>query len=80
MAAPCFLYGSHASYATAKTRAYLRKKGIPFVERLPAHPRFRSHVRPSSGLPFNPRAPLPTAARACASARGIESKFNPPLS
>ncbi len=48
MTAPCFLYGSHASYATAKTRAYLRKKGIPFVERLPAHPRFREHVRPTS--------------------------------
>jgi len=26
----------------------LRKKGIPFVERLPAHPRFREHVRPNS--------------------------------
>lgn len=43
-----FLYGSYASYATAKTRCYLRKKGIPFVERLPAHPRFREHVRPNS--------------------------------
>ena len=48
MIAPCFLYGSHASYFTAKTRAYLRKKGIPFVERLPSHPRFREHVRPAS--------------------------------
>ncbi len=48
MNAPCFLYGSHASYFTAKTRAYLRKKGIPFVERLPSHPRFREHVRPST--------------------------------
>jgi len=48
MTAPCFLYGSHASYATAKTRSYLRKKGIPFVERLPSHPRFREHVRPTS--------------------------------
>lgn len=42
--APYYLYGSHASYYTAKTRSYLRKKGIAFVERLPSHPRFRSHV------------------------------------
>ena len=45
---PCVLYGSHASYATAKTRSYLRKKGIPFVERLPASKRFREYVRPTS--------------------------------
>jgi len=43
-----YLYGSYASYAAAKTRCYLRKKGIPFVERVPAHPRFRTHVRPNS--------------------------------
>ena len=43
------LYGSHASYYTAKNRAYLRKKGIPFVERLPSHGRFRNHIRPTSG-------------------------------
>ena len=46
---PYVLYGSHASYATAKSRSYLRKKGIAFVERLPAHPRFREYVRPTSG-------------------------------
>ena len=40
-----YLYGSHASYWAAKTRCYLLKKGIPFVERLPGHPRFREHVR-----------------------------------
>ena len=40
-----YLYGSYASYVTAKTRCYLLKKGIPFVERLPGHPRFREHVR-----------------------------------
>jgi glutathione S-transferase len=43
------LYGSYASYYTAKTRAYLRKKSIPFVERLPSDPTFRKSVRPSSG-------------------------------
>ncbi len=45
---PYILYGSHASYATAETRSYLRKKGIPFVERLPASKRFREYVRPTS--------------------------------
>jgi len=45
---PFVLYGSHASYATAKTRSYLRKKGIPFIERLPAAKRFREYVRPTS--------------------------------
>ena len=42
------LYGSHASYATAETRSYLRKKGIPFIERLPSSSRFREYVRPTS--------------------------------
>jgi glutathione S-transferase len=46
--APCVLYGSHASYATTKSRSYLRKKGISFVERLPAAPRFWEYVRPTS--------------------------------
>ena len=45
---PYILYGSFASYATAKSRSYLRKKGIPFVERLPASERFRTYVRPTS--------------------------------
>jgi len=45
---PYVLYGSHASYATAKSRSYLRKKGIPFIERLPSSPRFREYVRPTS--------------------------------
>jgi glutathione S-transferase len=43
------LYGSYASYYTAKTRSYLRKKGIPFVERLPSDPVFREKVRLESG-------------------------------
>ena len=43
------LYGSYASYYTAKVRAYLRKKSIPFVERLPSDPVFRNTVRPVSG-------------------------------
>lgn len=42
------LYGSYASYATAKPRSYFRKKGIPFIERVPGIPRFREYVRKSS--------------------------------
>jgi glutathione S-transferase len=45
---PYFLYGAYASFYTAKTRSYLRKKGIPFVERLPSHPRFRQFVSPAA--------------------------------
>ncbi|MCP4003581.1 MAG: glutathione S-transferase [bacterium] len=48
MSEPYVLYGSYASYATAKTRSYLRKKGIPFVERVPGVARFREYVRPAS--------------------------------
>lgn len=43
------LYGSYASYYTAKSRSLLRKKGIPFVERLPSESRFRELVRATSG-------------------------------
>ena len=43
------LFGSYASYYTAKSRSYLRKKNIPFVERLPSAPIFRDKVRPASG-------------------------------
>jgi glutathione S-transferase len=43
------LYGSYASYYTAKVRSYLRKKGIPFVEHLPSDPMFRNKVRSTSG-------------------------------
>lgn len=34
------LYGVPVSFFTAKIRCYLRKKAIPFQERLPAHPDF----------------------------------------
>ena len=46
---PYILFGSYASYYTAKSRSYLRKKAIPFIERLPSDPLFRDKVRPSSG-------------------------------
>lgn len=56
---PCILYGFHASYHTAKSRSYLRKKGIPFIERPPCDPRFRAHVRPTSGSHRIPQLELP---------------------
>ncbi len=56
---PCILYGSYASYHTAKSRSYLRKKGIPFIERPPCDPRFRAHVRPTSGSHRIPQLELP---------------------
>ena len=46
---PYTLYGSYASYYTAKSRSHLRKKGVPFVERLPSETHFREKVRPTSG-------------------------------
>ena len=45
---PYVLYGAYASFYTGKTRSYLRKKGIPFVERLPSYPRFRQEVSPTA--------------------------------
>jgi glutathione S-transferase len=56
------LYGSYASYFTAKSRAYLRKKGIPFVERLPSDPMFRNKVRPASGSHRIPQLLTPDGA------------------
>lgn len=56
------LYGSYASYYTAKVRAYLRKKGIPFVERLPSDPMFRNKVRPASGSHRIPQLLTPEGA------------------
>jgi len=59
MTKPYTLYGSYASYYTAKTRTYLRKKGIPFVERLPSDPVFREKVRPASGTARIPQLTTP---------------------
>ncbi len=54
------LYGSYASYHTAKTRSYLRKKGIPFVERVPGVPRFREVVRKQSDNHRIPQLEMPS--------------------
>ena len=59
MVEPYVLYGSYASYFTAKSRAMLRKKGIPFVERLPSSARFREYVRPASGSHRIPQLEAP---------------------
>lgn len=59
MAGTYTLYGSHASYYTAKVRAILRKRGIAFVERLPSAPRFREHIRPISGTHRIPQLETP---------------------
>ena len=53
------LYGSYASYYTAKVRGYLRKKGIPFVELLPSSTRFREYVRPATGTHRIPQLETP---------------------
>ncbi|NWG45949.1 MAG: glutathione S-transferase family protein [Alphaproteobacteria bacterium] len=53
------LYGSYVSYHTAKIRSYLRKKGIVFTEHIPGEPRFRAHVRKSSGSHRIPQIELP---------------------
>lgn len=41
MSEPLYLYGAEPSYYTGKTRSYLRKKQIPFIERNASHPRHR---------------------------------------
>ena len=49
MTQPYVLYGAQSSYYTARVRACLRKKSVPYVERLPSVPRYRAHVRPAAG-------------------------------
>lgn len=41
------LYGAPASLYTAKVRAFLRARGVPYVERFPSHPRYRETVKPA---------------------------------
>lgn len=41
------LYGAPASLYTAKVRAFLRARGVPYVERFPSHPRYRDVVKPA---------------------------------
>lgn len=56
---PVILYGAPHSLYTGKTRAYLRKQGIRYVERVTADPRFRSEVVPVIGRGIIPVVVLP---------------------
>jgi glutathione S-transferase len=42
------LYGAPASLYTAKVRAFLRVRRIPYAERFPSHPRYRDVIRPAA--------------------------------
>src|SRR5690606_23322837 len=51
---PIILYGAPHSLYTGKTRAYLRKQGLRYVERATADPRFRSDIVPVIGRGISP--------------------------
>ncbi len=53
------LYGMPGSLYTAKVRAYLRKRRLPFVERAPAHPAFQEKIIPAIGRWIIPVIELP---------------------
>ena len=48
------LWGTPHSLYTGKIRSYLLKKGIPFRELCPTHPRFRADIRPAVRLKVAP--------------------------
>jgi glutathione S-transferase len=48
------LWGTPHSLYTGKIRSYLIKKGVPFRELYPPHPRFRSEIRPVTRLKVAP--------------------------
>ncbi len=48
------LWGTPHSLYTGKIRAYLIKKGVPFREQFPPHPRYRAHIRPAVRLKVAP--------------------------
>ncbi len=51
---PLTLFGAPVGLWTGKIRSYLRKQGIPFVERLPSDPVFQSEVMPAVKRFINP--------------------------
>lgn len=51
---PLTLYGAPVGLWTGKIRSYLRKQGIPYVERLPTDPVFQSEVMPAVKRFINP--------------------------
>jgi len=51
---PLTLYGAPVGLWTGKIRSYLRKQGIPYIERLPTDPVFQSEVMPAVKRFINP--------------------------
>lgn len=49
MSTPYLVYGSPPSMYTGKTRAFMRKSGLAFRERLPADPRYGATIMPAVG-------------------------------
>ncbi|RJF87914.1 glutathione S-transferase [Oleomonas cavernae] len=47
--APYVVYGAPPSLYTGKTRSYMRKMGLPYVERLPSDPAYAERVMPAVG-------------------------------
>ncbi|UTW55775.1 glutathione S-transferase family protein [Kordiimonas sp. SCSIO 12610] len=47
--APYIMYGCPPSLYSGKLRCYLRKKALPFQERLPSHPEFFTRMVPAVG-------------------------------
>lgn len=56
---PLMLYGAPVGLYTGKIRCYLRKQGIPFIERLPSDPVFRKEILPQIGRFINPVIKMP---------------------
>lgn len=56
---PLSLFGAPVGLYTGKIRSYLRKQGIPYVERLPSDPVFRKEVLPAIGRFINPVIRMP---------------------
>ena len=48
------LFGAPVGLYTGKIRSYLRKQGIPFVERLPSDRQFQKEMLPAIGRFRNP--------------------------
>lgn len=59
MIRPICLFGMPGSLYTAKVRAYLRKRRIPFIERAPAHEAFGARIVPAIGRWIIPVIELP---------------------
>jgi glutathione S-transferase len=51
---PLTLFGAPVGLYAGKIRSYLRKQGIPYVERLPSDPVFQSEVMPAARRFINP--------------------------